>query len=231
MTWAYLAVMKSHLPAGPHNHHRLVVALSAALVFVLLVGVGVYGLVAGPPDEESATPLKGTSPAFPSPVGSVIPTIPDSGDPEAFIRVAAEAIFTWDTASGLTPLDYVSAHLDTANPAGEEQPGLAADLAGYLPSHDAWLELRHYATRQSLTIDEITIPESWATAVEQARPGQLAPGTVAYTIDATRHRTGIWNDDPVATDSPVTFTVFVVCAPTYKTCRLLRLSALDNPLR
>jgi hypothetical protein len=29
----------------------------------------------------------------------------------------------------------------------------------------------------------------------------------------------------------VEFTVFVVCAPTYDTCHLLRLSQLDNPLR
>lgn len=136
----------------------------------------------------------------------------------------------WDTASGFDPLDYMSVTLDAADPSGTEQAGLAADLAGYLPSHDAWRELRHYGTRQSLTIDEIQVPESWETAVEQARPGQLAAGTVAYTIDGTRHRTGVWNGEVVFTDTPVAFTVFVVCAPTYTTCHLLRLSALDNPL-
>ena len=44
-------------------------------------------------------------------------------------------------------------------------------------------------------------------------------------------RTGVWNGQPVTSEHPVAFTVFVVCAPTYPTCHLLRLSQLDNPLR
>jgi len=67
--------------------------------------------------------------------------------------------------------------------------------------------------------------------VEQAQPGQLAEGTVAYTIEGTRHRSGVWNDEPVESAHPVAFTVFIVCKPTYETCHLLRLSELDNPLR
>ena len=68
-------------------------------------------------------------------------------------------------------------------------------------------------------------------ALAQAPEGQLAPGTVAYTIEGTRHRTGTWNGEPVDSAHKVEFTVFVVCAPTYDTCHLLRLSQLDNPLR
>ena len=50
-------------------------------------------------------------------------------------------------------------------------------------------------------------------------------------IEGTRHRTGTWSGEPVTSAHPVAFTVFVVCAPTYDTCYLLRLSQLDNPLR
>lgn len=67
--------------------------------------------------------------------------------------------------------------------------------------------------------------------MEQAQPGQLAEGTIAYTIEGTRHREGVWNDEQVTSEHPVMFTVFIVCAPTYDTCHLLRLSQLDNPLR
>ena len=104
-------------------------------------------------------------------------------------------------------------------------------MATYLPNRDAWIELRQYATSQHLTIDTAYVPDAWADAIEQAQSGQLAPGTVAVTIEGTRHREGVWNGQPVTSQHEVAFTVFVVCAPTYSTCRLLRLSQLDNPLR
>lgn len=143
----------------------------------------------------------------------------------------AATLFAWDTASGLWPLDYTSAILAVGDPSGDEQAGLASDVAAYLPNREAWIELRQYATRQHLTIDTAHVPEAWADAVAQARLGQLAPGTTAITIEGTRHRAGVWNGQRVTSEHPVAFTVFVVCAPTYPTCHLLRLSQLDNPLR
>ena len=95
----------------------------------------------------------------------------------------------------------------------------------------AWIELRRYATTQYLVIDTSFVPDAWGDAVAQAQPGQIAPGTVAVTIEGTRHRSGVWNGQPVTSEHPVSFTVFVVCAPTYPTCHLLRLSQFDNPLR
>ena len=70
----------------------------------------------------------------------------------------------------------------------------------------------------------------------QAAPGQLPRGATAYTITGTRHRAGIWGTEPVEATRPVSFTVFIACAPpapefSTSLCRLLRLSELDNPLR
>lgn len=154
-----------------------------------------------------------------------------SRDPEQFARKVATTLFAWDTTTGLMPLDYTSAILAVGDPSGTEQAGLATDVAAYLPSRTAWQDLRTYATRQHLTIDRIYVPDAWGHAVAQAPKGQIAPGTVAYTIEGTRHRTGTWNGEPVESSHPVTFTVFITCAPTYTTCRVLRLSQLDNPLR
>ena len=140
-------------------------------------------------------------------------------------------MFAWDTALGLWPLDYTSAILAVGDPSGDEQAGLASDIATYLPNRDAWIELRQYATTQYLVIDTLFVPDAWADAVAQAQPGQIAPGTTAVTIEGTRHRSGVWNGQPVTSEHAVAFTVFVVCAPTYPTCHLLRLSQLDNPLR
>ena len=96
---------------------------------------------------------------------------------------------------------------------------------------DNFIELRQYATTQYLVIDTLFVPDAWADAVAQAQPGQIAPGTTAVTIEGTRHRDGLWNGEPVSSEHAVSFTVFIVCAPTYPTCHLLRLSQLDNPLR
>jgi len=129
------------------------------------------------------------------------------------------------------PLDYTSVLLAVGDPTGAEQAGLASDVTTYLPTREAWVELRQYATTQHLTIDTLFVPDAWDTAIGQAQPGQLAAGTTAFTIEGTRHRTGLWNNEPVTSEHPVTFTVFIVCGPTYDTCHLLRLSQLDNPLR
>lgn len=228
--------------SDPRSRHRLIALLAALVAIVVLAGVGVYGLLTGPPKPDTPDgnsvarpgPVV-TSPGEPAPTGTpTLPALPEveaSDDPETFARNVAETLFAWDTGSGLMPLDYSSVVLAVGDPSGAEQAGLASDVAAYLPSREAWLELRQYATAQHLTIEDAFVPEAWDTAVEQAQPGQLAEGTTAYTIEGTRHREGVWNDEPVTSQHAVTFTVFIVCAPTYDTCHLLRLSQLDNPLR
>src|SRR5690606_30427889 len=194
------------------------------------------GHLVGPPshdNDDSQTPgPMVTAPSNPAPTTTLrLPVVRSSDDPQVFARNVATALFEWDTASGFMPLDYTSVILDVGDPTGQQQAGLASDIAAYLPSRHAWLELRQYATTQHLTIAPTYIPAAWQPAHQQAQPGQLAEGTVAVTIEGTRHREGLWNDEPVTSEHAVAFTVFVVCAPTYDTCHLLRLSQLDNPLQ
>ncbi|NNG18773.1 hypothetical protein HJ590_04135 [Naumannella sp. ID2617S] len=225
-------------PADPdtRSRRRLVALITAGIALLLLAGVGIYGLLTGPrptsPGNRASTPPVQMTPSPPS--SSTTPPSPGvmrSADPDLFARSVATSLLAWDTASGWLPLDYASVILAVGDPSGIEQAGLASDVAAYLPNRDAWIELRQYATRQHLTIDQAFVPDAWAEAVEQAQPGQIAPGTVAVTIEGTRHRAGIWNGEPVSSEHSVAFTVFVTCAPTYPTCHLLRLSQLDKPLR
>lgn len=232
----HLPAMKTPDLSDPHSRHRVVAVLAAAVAVLLLTGIGVYGLITGPPshDREEERPPRPvvTAPADPVPTTTPrLPTVRASADPESFARNVATALFAWDTASGFMPLDYTSAILAVGDPSGQEQAGLASDIATYLPTREAWIELRQYATTQHLIIDNLFVPDDWDTAVAQAQPGQLAEGTMAYTIEGTRHREGLWNDEEVTSEHAVAFTVFIVCAPTYDTCHLLRLSQLDNPLR
>ncbi|MHB1801365.1 MAG: hypothetical protein ACYCU5_06840 [Actinomycetes bacterium] len=211
----------------------LVVVITGLVIAVALIGVGVYGLIRGPGTSSTTDPgtAGGTGPSVTAPasVGASPSPIPSTRDPEEFARRVAAAVFAWGTATGYGPSDYIQQVVDVGDPSGNETPGLAADLADYLPNTAAWAQLRQYETRQWLTIDTVTVPSSWAQALQQGK-ATLLPGTTAYTITGTRHRAGVWDGKPVTTAERVSFTVFETCQPTYPTCRLLRLSQLDNPL-
>jgi hypothetical protein len=156
------------------------------------------------------------------------PLTPTS-DPETFARQVAQAIFAWDTTSMVTRADQVEQLLALADPTGESTAGLMSDLDGYLPTADAWTRLAHYETQQWLTIAAVTPPTLWPAAESQAGPG-LLPGTTVFTVDGVRHRSGVWEGEPVTSSHDVAFTVFMVCGPSYPRCHLLRLSMLDKPL-
>jgi hypothetical protein len=140
-------------------------------------------------------------------------------------------LFDWDTAT-MSPSDVAGKLMAVADPAGEgEAAGLASDIGNYLPDAQTWVKLRGCATRQWLDIETAAVPESWGKAVADAAPGQILPGTAAYTVTGTRRREGVWEKEPAAYQDEVSFTVFVACAPSFPECHLLRLSRPDEPLR
>ena len=228
-------------PTDPRRRRVIIAAAAGAVVLLVLVGVGLYGLLAGPDagQEDSAPtrPNGPASPATPEPEPTrapgelpALPELPVTTEPDTYARAVAAAVFTWDTADRFSPLDYTAVILAGADPSGEESAGLAADLAMYLPTTQVWRQLTDYATSQTLTVEHSYVPEAWADAVASSG-GRIVPGTVAVTIEGTRHRSGVWNENPVVSEHPVAFTVFVICPPAYESCHVLRLSELDNPLR
>lgn len=229
-------------PTARSRRTVLIAAIAGGLILLLLIGVGVYGLIRGPQTTEPAEPTLTNGPAATNPAH--VPAEPEPvvtiGGPEKFASAVAEALFTWDTTSGYGPADYAQMLADVT--AETEADAAASDVRSYLPTPEAWAQLRTHQTRQWLIIDTIEIPAAWEDAVVQAAPGQIPDGAVAYTITGTRHRTGYWGTDPVTTTHPVAFTVFLICTPERgsapspadpitDTCLLLRLSQLDNPLR
>ena len=220
------------------TRRRLVLFLAIGFgVLAALVGVGLYGLVLAPTPSTPTTALDPTAPAAPavdpepSASSAELPPIRSTSDAESFARDAAYALINWDAATDFHPADYAQVIVDAGDPSGAETAGLASDVRTYLPTADAWLTLRTYGTRQWLTIDEAFVPASWSDATDQAEPGQLLPGTIAYTITGTRHRGGIVGTQAQETSRPIAFTLFIACEPSFDECRLLRLSEVDNPLR
>lgn len=220
----------------PHPHPRrrqIITACAIGLVLALLAGVGIYGLIKGQPHPTGdRSGDRGTSStASSSPTEITLAPLPETRDPETFARSVASALFTWDTYTLLSPQDHRDVLLQVADPSGLETPGLVSDLDGYLPDQSTWTQLQEYQTRQWLDIDRAYVPDQWADA-EAAAGDDLAPGTIAYTIEGTRHREGVWYDKPVTSAHDVAFTIFLTCPPRGdQSCYLLRLSVLDEPLR
>lgn len=224
--------------AALRPRRRLVLFLSIGFgVLAALVGVGLYGLVLAPSPSTPTTEVEPPAPAAsnvspkPSASSATLPPIRSTSDAEVFAREAAGALVNWDSATDFDPADYAQVIVDAGDPSGIETAGLASDVRTYLPTAEAWLTLRNYGTRQWLTIDEAFVPASWSDAIDQATPGQLLPGTIAYTITGTRHRAGIVGTQAQETSRPIAFTLFIACEPSFDECRLLRLSEVDNPLR
>lgn len=218
-------------PGDFHRRRLVVICTMVALVLIASIAYAVLGRHnASPREQESgSSPDSIVWPARPATPSAKSPELWDISDPETFAREVSGALFLWDTSTLLTRADRFERLLAVADPTGESTIGLVSDLDNYLPAQEAWANLAKYETRQWLTIDRITTPTSWAQATAQAGD-ELLPGTTAYTIRGTRHRSGAWDGSPIETAHEVSFTVFLVCAPSYPTCHLLRLSLLDQPL-
>ncbi len=221
-------------PTTPDELRRRRLIVAGVATALLLIAFVTYAVLVHQAHSPSATSTKAQAPVELTEVHNVPavtehPELRPTSDPETFARQVAEAIFAWDTSTLVSRTDHIEQLVEVADPTGESTPGLVSDLDNYLPTQDAWTELTKYETRQWLTVDSVTTPTKWAEAEAQAGD-ELLSGTTALTIQGTRHRSGIWEGEPVSSEHDVAFTVFLVCAPAYPECHLLRLSMLDKPL-
>ncbi len=215
------------LPDTTGTRWRRLLVVTAG-VLVLLVAVVSYAAFAN--HDPSSGAVTTANPPSSEPIATPIsPPSLDAAEPEAFARQVATALFAWDTRTMSTPKSVTEQLVSVADPTGESSAGLVSDVANYLPTDQIWIELRKYETRQWIEVTSVEVPDLWATAEAQAGD-ELLPGTAAFTVRGTRDREGVWEGEDVASQHGVAFTVFIVCAPTYPECHLLRLSKLDDPL-
>lgn len=211
-----------------------VTAVTAACIVALLrLGVAGYGLTSSPPRSavrhDAIAVTEKPAPATELATTSAAAGLPSTDDPVRYARAVTVALLTWDTATGLDVADHGWPVIADADPSGLETPSLAGDVARYLPDPQVWQQLRGYATAQTVTIQAAFVPDSWDAIAATAQG--LRDGTVAVTVEATRHRAGVWQGQPATSDHPLAFTVFLGCPPAFHRCHTLRLSAPDRWLR
>ena len=214
------------------RRRRLIVAGFAALL--LLIAAVTYAILVHRSHPSAAVDPSHADASEPNAAVKTEPVtelavLQATSNPETFARQTAEALFEWDTATIVSRTDHIEQLVAVADPTGESTPGLVSDIDNYLPTQDAWAELTKYETRQWLVVGAGTTPTKWVEAVTQAGD-QLLPGTTALTIHGTRHRSGVWEGEPAASEHDVAFTIFMVCGPSSPECHLPRLSRPDKPL-
>lgn len=209
----------------------LILASISGLLLVAFIGIGVYGLIAGPPRQPDTTQETPIDRNVRTQLGSAeLGELPATEHPEEFAQTVVTVLFDWDTTRLSGPGTLIEHLMIVADPSGYESPGLYQDLGRYLPSEEQWRQLREYETRQQLTNVTLTVPVVWESiAADPAN--QLAEGTFAITVDATRVREGSWHGEATRDESPLEFTLFLACPPATEQCALLRLSALGSTLR
>jgi hypothetical protein len=214
-------------------HHKTVLAALAATTAIGSAGAALA--LVGDGTESTPQPRPSGFPQHTS-IRTSPETLPadqvvETGDPSAFAISVAQVLFAWDTTKSTPLSEYTGRLLAVADPSGEESAGLATDLTTYLPSPESWEDLKTYETRQWIDINSYEVPDDWNSAQANSPSPDIAAGTTAYTITGLRRRSGIWQGKTAKTVDEVSFTIFMTCRPTYDTCRLLRLSQLNNPLR
>lgn len=203
------------------------------IAFVLAVTTTVALLIRSSPAQAPPQPRPGpaSGPTTTGPATTGGNVVAQTDDPYTFAVSAASTLFAWDTTSSTPLSEYSGRLLAAAAPSGEESAGLVTDLSTYLPSPESWEDLKTYETRQWIDVQSYEMPDEWKSAEVNGEATDLAEGTSAITVTGLRRRSGIWQGKPAQTVDEVSFTIFMTCRPTYDTCRLLRLSQLNKPLR
>lgn len=208
------------------------VAVVASIGAVLAIAATVVGLSKSDdvPSPRTAA-VENPAPARSLSADHDTRRVTQTAEPETFAVSVATSLFTWDTTAPTPLSEYTGHFLAVAAPSGDESAGLVTDLSTYLPSPESWEDLKTYQTRQWIDITSYEVPGEWKSAEFNGETMDLAEGTTAITVTGLRRRSGIWQSKPAQTVDEVSFTIFMTCQPTYSTCRLLRLSQLNKPLR
>lgn len=122
--FVHLRGMKTPDLSDARSRHRMLAVLAALVAVLVLTGIGVYGLITGPPPAPSPAAMTAPrrSQLSPCPPSRCPPRPPPArgaalrGPRDVRRQRRHGAVRAWDTASGFMPLDYTSVILAVGDP-------------------------------------------------------------------------------------------------------------------
>lgn len=216
--------MPSHSsnPGGASRVRRRALLGTAVLaVLVALAGLAAYLTRDGRDSSKAETPparSSSPSPSAASPSGSPsprsqphsLPAPPDTHDPVAFGKAAAEALWSYDTRA------YSQAELLTALHrwlTTETKYADPASVDAIVPSPVLWKEMAANGQFATAKVNEGHFPDSFTQAL-QANPGTLTQAYV-YAVTVSGKQSIAWKGSPAGGAENRVTTLAVQCRPSH----------------
>ncbi|MBK3534799.1 hypothetical protein JHN55_28480 [Streptomyces sp. MBT56] len=200
---------------------RALLGTAVLVVLVALAGLAAYltrdgrgsSKAEAPPASSSSPSSSAASPSGPPSPGShrrSLPTPPDTHDPIAFGKAAAEALWSYDTRA------YSQAELLTALHrwlTTETKYADPASVDAVVPSPVLWKEMAANDQFATAKVNEGHFPNSFTQAL-QANPGTITQAYV-YAVTVSGKQAIAWNGSPAGGAENRVTTLAVQCRPSH----------------
>jgi hypothetical protein len=213
---------RSGNPGGASRvRHRALLGTAVLAVLLALAGLAAYLTRAHPAAAKAPGPLSSSSDpsaAAPSPPSASplprgkgsLPVPPSTGDPVAYAKAAAAALWSYDTRA------YTQPQLLTALGrwlTAESQYADAASVDTLIPSAQVWREMAQQGQFATATVSGAYFPQSFTQAL-QADPGAITTAYI-YAVTVTGNQTIAWNGAPKGGEQGMSMTLAVQCRPSH----------------
>ncbi|MFG2370536.1 hypothetical protein ACGFY9_03555 [Streptomyces sp. NPDC048504] len=211
--------------SGSRVGRRALLGTAVLVVLVALAGLAAYltrdsrgsseadaSPASSPSPSSSASPPSGS----PSPRSRPrsLPAPPDTHDPIAFGKAAADALWSYDTRA------YSRAELRTALHrwlTTESKYADAASVDTVVPSAVLWKEMAANGQFATATVNEGHFPDSFTQAL-QADPGTITQAYI-YAVTVSGKQSIAWNGSPAGGAESRVTTLAIQCRPS-RSCAL-----------
>ena len=221
---SFASAFRSGNPSGASRVRRRALLGTAVLAVLLaLAGLGAY-LTRDPrttvksTSSQSSSSTPSASAAASSPASAApsprhegaLPIPPSTGDPIAYAKAAAAALWSYDTRA------YTQPQLLTALGrwlTAQSQYADTASVDTLVPSVQVWDEMAQQGQFTTATVSGAYFPQSFNQAMQQD-PGAIATAYV-YAVTVTGNQSITWEGAPKGGEQGMSMTLAVQCRPSH----------------
>jgi len=219
---------RSGNPGGASRvRHRALLGTAVLAILLALACLAAYLTRAPRPAAKAPIPQSSSSAPSPSATASSppsaspssrgegsLPVPPSTGDPVAYAKAAAAALWSYDTRAYTQP-QLLTALGRWLTP--QSQYADPASVDTLIPSTQVWREMAQQGQFAIATVSGAYFPQSFTQAM-QADPGAITTAYV-YAVTVTGNQTIAWDGAPKGGEQGMSMTLAVQCRPS-RSCAL-----------